>query len=166
MTAVASPDDDGEQPSRFLHELGAGAPDHHQGRPHRPLSLAGLVAELRRTAADPAEPPDLRRAAAHRLAALADDRGQRPPAGHRRRPGHLVGAACPEPFHDARPTLGRAGAAVRDALQGLLTCPAQWFLQQEAGGAVVSPSARASASIVHALAERVAKGELGARRRP
>ena len=52
VTAVASPEDEGEQPSRFLTELGVEV-RHLQGRPPRPLSLLGLVSELRRTAADP-----------------------------------------------------------------------------------------------------------------
>ena len=52
VTAVASPDDDGDQPSRFTDELGVES-RRVQGRPPRPLSLAGLVADLRRTAADP-----------------------------------------------------------------------------------------------------------------
>ena len=44
VTAVKSPDDDGEQPSRFLDELGHDV--HHRiGRPRRPLSVQGLVAE-------------------------------------------------------------------------------------------------------------------------
>ena len=42
-----------------------------RGRPSRPLSLAGLVAELRRTVADPAASPALRDAAAARLARLS-----------------------------------------------------------------------------------------------
>ncbi len=160
VTAVASPDDDGEQPSRFLHELGAGVPEHHQGRPRRPLSLAGLVAELRRTTADPSQPDDLRRAAAHRLAALAltEVRG---------RP--LAPAADPSSWWGLRAS-SRAPTPVRpgdepvrlsaSALQGLITCPAQWFLQQEAGGTVVSSTAQGFGIIVHALADRVAKGEL------
>ena len=78
VTAVASQDDDGEQPSRFLAELGVHE-RHLQGRPVRPLSMAGLVAELRRTVADPAQPEGLRTAAAHRLARLAGERvGERP----------------------------------------------------------------------------------------
>jgi superfamily I DNA/RNA helicase/RecB family exonuclease len=161
VTAVASPDDDGEQPSRFLHELGAGEPDHHQGRPRRPLSLAGLVAELRRTTADPTQPDDLRRAAAHRLAALAATEVHGRP---------LVPAADPASWWGLRAP-SRASTPVRpdgepvrlsaSALQGLLTCPAQWFLQQEAGGTVVSSTAQGFGIIVHALADRVAKGELG-----
>ena len=70
VTAVASPDDEGEQPSRFVHELGRD-PVHNVGRPPRPLSMPGLVAELRRTVADPEKPGALRRAAASRLARLA-----------------------------------------------------------------------------------------------
>ena len=61
VTAVASAEDDGEQPSRFLAELGVTI-EKVEGRPLRPLSLAGLVSELRRTVADPAPPsPSARR---------------------------------------------------------------------------------------------------------
>ncbi len=70
VTAVASPDDDGEQPSRFLEELGRPV-EHRVGRPRRPLSLAGLVAELRRTVADAEQPEAVREAAARRLHRLA-----------------------------------------------------------------------------------------------
>ena len=42
------------------------------------------------------------------------------------------------------------------ALEGLLTCPAQWFLQREAGGEVVSSTSQGFGKVVHALAERVA----------
>ena len=38
MTAVASPEDEGEQPSRFLGDLGVDL-SHVKGRPKRPLSL-------------------------------------------------------------------------------------------------------------------------------
>ena len=44
--------------------------------------------------------------------------------------------------------------------QGLLTCPAQWFLQREAGGTVVSSTSQGFGNVVHALADRIAKGEL------
>ena len=93
----ASPDDDGEQPSRFLDELGAVSVEHVVGRPPRPLSLAGLVAELRRTVADPATS----RAAARRRGPAAGPAGGRV-GRHRarwsprptRRPG---GAPAPPP---------------------------------------------------------------------
>jgi superfamily I DNA/RNA helicase/RecB family exonuclease len=160
VTAVASPDDDGEQPSRFLHELGAGVPEHRQGRPRRPLSLPGLVAELRRTAADPSEPDELRRAAAHRLAALAATEVHGRPLSSAADPASWWGLRAPS---RSRTPVREAEQPVRmsaSALQGLLTCPAQWFLQQEAGGAVVSSTAQGFGIIVHAIADRMAKGEI------
>ena len=42
------------------------------------------------------------------------------------------------------------------ALEGLLTCPAQWFLQREAGGEVVSSTSQGFGKVVHAIAERIA----------
>jgi superfamily I DNA/RNA helicase len=72
VTAVASAEEDGEQPSRFLAELGVTV-ERVVGRPPRPLSLPGLVAELRRTVADPETSHGLRLAAAKRLARLADE---------------------------------------------------------------------------------------------
>ena len=83
VTAVASPDDDGEQPSRFLAELG-GADRSGPGRPARPLSLAGLVAELRRTVADPATPD------------AAPRRGRAPPGPARRRDPRRAARWCPQ----------------------------------------------------------------------
>ena len=160
VTAVASPDDDGEQPSRFLHELGAGEPGHHQGRPRRPLSLAGLVAELRRTTADPTQPDDLRRAAAHRLAALAATEVHGRPLAPAADPATWWGLRAPSRASTPVRPDGEPVRLSASALQGLLTCPAQWFLQQEAGGAVVSSTAQGFGIIVHALADRVAKGEL------
>lgn len=159
VTAVQSPDDEGEQPSRFLGELGRPL-QHRVGRPPRPLSVDGLVAELRRTLADPAQPEPLRRAAARRLRMLADtDVNGRP----------LAPSADPATWWGLRqPT--RSERAVRpetepltmsaSALEGLLTCPAQWFLQREAGGEVVSSASQGFGKVVHAIAERVASGEL------
>ncbi len=92
VTAVASPEDDGEQPSRFLEELAADR-SHLQGRPARPLSLAGLVAELRRTVADP-EGSD---GAAPRGRAPACRAGHRQPTGTARWPRprtRAAGGAC------------------------------------------------------------------------
>ncbi|MBO0842215.1 MAG: PD-(D/E)XK nuclease family protein, partial [Nocardioides sp.] len=48
------------------------------------------------------------------------------------------------------------------ALEALLTCPAQWFLSREAGGAVTDSSSQGFGKVVHAIAERLAKGELEA----
>ncbi len=156
VTAVASADDDGEEPSRFLTELGLGyEPEdvHHVGRPRRPLSMAGLVAELRRTCSDPAAPPVLREAAARRL---------------RRLP---LPAADPAHWWGTR-AASRAGSPVRPAdeplrvtasmLSALESCPARWFLEREAGGGQAASQAQGFGNVVHALADRVGRGEVEA----
>ena len=161
VTAVASPDAEGEQPSRFLGELGVGV-RHQQGRPPRPLSLAGLVSELRRTAADPVSSHELRDAAVRRLARLAEETH---PDGRA-----LVPAADPASWWGTR-DLSRSEQPVRpvdapvelsaSALAGLTECPAKWFLEREAGGAATSSQAQGFGNLVHALADRLAKHEVG-----
>ena len=162
VSAVASPDDEGEQPSRFLDELGVEV-RHLQGRPRRPLSLDGLVSELRRTVADPEARPGLREAAARRLARLAAETrpGGRPlvPAAD---PGSWWGTR--EPSWSAEPVraVEEPVELSASALAGLTECPAKWFLEREAGGAARSSQAQGFGNLVHALADRVAKQELGA----
>ncbi|MCW2760544.1 MAG: ATP-dependent helicase [Marmoricola sp.] len=161
VTAVASPDDEGEQPSRFLTELGVEV-RHLQGRPARPLSLPGLVSELRRTASDPASGDGIRAAAVRRLARLA--------AETRTDGRTLVPAADPATWWGTR-DLTAAAQSVRpvdqpielsaSALAGLVECPAKWFLEREAGGASKSSQAQGFGNLVHAIADRVAKDELG-----
>ena len=161
VSAVASTDDEGEQASRFLDELGVGVA-HRQGRPPRPLSLTGLVAELRRTAADDREPEPLRRAAAHRLALLAREH----------REGRVrVPAADPATWWGTRAAtvgdepLRPPGVPVRltaSALTSLQQCPTRWFLEAEAGGERASTQAQGFGNIVHALADRIGRGQLAA----
>lgn len=159
VTAVRSPDDDGEQPSRFLDELGR-PPVHRIGRPPRPLSVAGLVSELRRTLADPAQPEPLRKAAARRLRALAVTDVHGRPVAPQADPATWWGLRAPtraeRPVRPAEEPLTLSASA----LDGLLTCPAQWFLTREAGGEVVSSASQGFGKIVHAVAERIAKREL------
>ncbi|HZJ07247.1 MAG TPA: ATP-dependent DNA helicase [Nocardioidaceae bacterium] len=159
VTAVKSPEEDGEQPSRFLDDLDV-RPSMWQGRPHRPLSLAGLVAELRRTVSDPATPEGLKRAAATRLAALASTqwRGERlaPEADPANWWGTRARSMSERPIRAADRPLTLSASA----LEGLLTCPVRWFLEREAGGASVSTASQGFGLVVHALADRVAKGEV------
>ena len=161
VTAVASGDDDGEQPSRFLDELGVTV-NEVKGRPARPLSMAGLVSELRRTASDPATSPALREAAARRLARLAGET-----VGDRA----LVPQADPSSWWGTR-AASRSVLPVRDPaqpvpisaslLEAALVCPARWFLEREAGGAARVHQSANVGQMVHALADRVATGELQA----
>jgi superfamily I DNA/RNA helicase/RecB family exonuclease len=155
VTSVASPDDDGEQPSRFVRELGRD-PEHRVGRPRRPLSMVGLVAELRRTVADETEPEPLRRAAARRLRTLADTQVHGRPVAAAADPFTWWGLRAPT--RSDRPVRPSDEPVVMSAstLEGLLTCPAQWFLSREAGGEVVSSTSQGFGKVVHAIAERVA----------
>jgi len=163
VTAVASPDDEGEQPSRFLAELELSI-DAVTGRPVRPLSLAGLVAELRRTVADPTSSPAFRDAAARRLARLAGER-----AGEGTHDRALVPQADPGSWWGTRAASWSAEplrpaadpvAVSASMLEAVVTCPTQWFLSREAGGIGVAHQAANLGQLVHALAERVARGEL------
>ncbi len=70
-TAVEAPADQGLRPSPFLDDLEVVA-HHDRGGVRHPLTLAGVIADLRATASDPQVSPPLRTAAAGRLAALAE----------------------------------------------------------------------------------------------
>ncbi|MFI2201552.1 ATP-dependent helicase [Streptomyces sp. NPDC020192] len=159
VTAVKAPADDGDQPSRFLTELGV-EPRDITGRPRRPLSVAALVAELRATTVDPRASAALREAAARRLArlaALADEDG---------RP--LVPSAHPYRWwgmHD--PTQSKVPLRHRDqpvvlsgsALDQLAnTCALQWFLGREVKADAPATTAQGFGNVVHVLADEVASG--------
>jgi RecB family exonuclease len=171
VSAVASPDDDGEQPSRFVDELdpahdpaeeggAAVVRTHRQGRPQRPLSLAGLVAHLRRTLSEPDTPEPLRRAAADRLAVLAGATHRDVPLVPAADPGQWWGtrarSMCETPLRSADEPITLSASA----LESVLTCPAKWFLEREAGGASPSSQSQGFGLVVHTLADRIAKGEL------
>jgi superfamily I DNA/RNA helicase/RecB family exonuclease len=163
VTAVASAEDDGEQPSRFLAELCVPI-EKVEGRPTRPLSLAGLVSELRRTVADPETPEPLRAAAARRLARLAGETVATP-GGDRA----LVPQADPSSWWGTRAAT-RSVEPVRDPdkpvpvsasmLEDVMVCPTRWFLTTEAGGAGTAHQSANIGQLVHALAQRVAAGEV------
>ncbi|WP_399065226.1 UvrD-helicase domain-containing protein [Streptomyces winkii] len=159
VTAVRAPADDGDQPSRFLGELGV-EPKTVNSRPRRPLSVPGLVAELRATTVDPAASPALRSAAAERLARLA---GLRDEEGHA-----LVPAAHPhrwwgldEPTRSAVPLRDRdlpvtlSGSAL-DQLAN--SCSLRWFLAREVKADVPATAAQGFGNVLHVLADEVASG--------
>ncbi|MFE9170403.1 ATP-dependent helicase [Streptomyces kebangsaanensis] len=159
VTAVKAPADDGDQPSRFLTELGV-EPKDVTGRPRRPLSVAALVAELRATTVDPRASATLRQSAAHRLArlaALADDEG-RPlvPSAH---PYRWWGMADPTeskvPLRDRDQPVVLSGSAL-DQLAN--TCALQWFLGREVKADAPASAAQGFGNVVHVLADEVASG--------
>ncbi|MET7839816.1 ATP-dependent DNA helicase [Streptomyces sp. NPDC005356] len=159
VTAVKAPADDGDQPSRFLTELGVD-PQDVTGRPRRPLSVAALVAELRATTVDPRASDTLRDAAARRLArlaALTDDDG-RPlvPSAH---PYRWWGMDDPTeskiPLRDRDQPVVLSGSAL-DQLAN--TCSLQWFLGREVKADAPATAAQGFGNVVHVLADEVASG--------
>ncbi|MEV7287331.1 UvrD-helicase domain-containing protein [Streptomyces sp. NPDC093252] len=159
VTAVKAPADDGDQPSRFLTELGV-EPRDVTGRPRRPLAVAALVAELRATTVDPRASGALREAAARRLArlaALADDDG-RPlvPSAHPDRWwGMHEPTAAKVPLRDRDQPVVLSGSAL-DQLAN--TCALQWFLGREVKADALASAAQGFGNVVHVLADEVASG--------
>ncbi|WP_395363303.1 ATP-dependent helicase [Streptomyces sp. YH02] len=159
VTAVKAAAEDGDQPSRFLTELGA-EPKDVPGRPRRPLAVSALVAELRATTVDPDASPALRDAAAHRLAELAaliDEDGQPlVPAAHPDRWwGLFEPTRGPEPLRDR----DRPVALSPSSLDNLVsTCSLQWFLGREVKAAAPATAAQGFGNVVHVLADEVASG--------
>ncbi|MFJ2740433.1 UvrD-helicase domain-containing protein [Streptomyces sp. NPDC087440] len=159
VTAVKTPADDGDQPSRFLTELGV-EPKDVTGRPRRPLAVSALVAELRATTVDPDASDTLRDAAARRLArlaALADDDGvAMVPAAH---PDTWWGLRAPThsavPLRDRDQPVALSGSAL-DQLAN--TCSLQWFLGREVKADAPATAAQGFGNVVHVLADEVASG--------
>ncbi|WP_425584204.1 UvrD-helicase domain-containing protein [Streptomyces nogalater] len=159
VTAVKAPADDGDQPSRFLTELGV-EPKDVTARPRRPLSVAALVAELRATTVDPRASAALREAAARRLArlaALADEDG-RPlvPSAHPYRWWGMY-----EPTESKVPLRHRDEPVVLSgsALDQLAnTCALQWFLGREVKADAPATTAQGFGNVMHVLADEVASG--------
>ncbi|MFJ3218535.1 ATP-dependent helicase [Kitasatospora sp. NPDC086801] len=175
VTAVKAPADDGDEPSRFLRELYREDIDPRTGRvvrrtppvvvedvthrPRRPLSVAALVAELRAVTVDPARSPELRRAAAERLAVLAaatDDEGLPlvPAARPDRWWGLADATAAPDPLRSADLPVRLSGSG----LEQLENCSLQWFLDKEVKARGAGSAAQGFGNVVHALADEVGSG--------
>jgi superfamily I DNA/RNA helicase/RecB family exonuclease len=167
LSAIDERDQGGERPSRFLDDIAAalspGDARVEPGRPAHNVSLDGLVAELRSAAVDPAVSAHLRTAAVERLAVLAaqrDDDGEA-----------LVPLADPFTWWGIRPSTV-SDRPVRDpdvpialsgsGLDGIIGCPLKWFLEHEAHADTPRGTATSFGSIVHAVADFVAKGEVPA----
>ncbi|HSN44489.1 MAG TPA: ATP-dependent DNA helicase [Propionibacteriaceae bacterium] len=155
VCAVEGGPGEANAPSRFLAELGVDV-ELMGGRAAgpRPLTVAALVAELRRTVVDPEVALDLRAAAAARLAGLADARDGR---------GSLVApAADPDRWwgmaelsESDAPLVG-PGQPVRlsgSSLEKLLGCPRHWFLSQQARAERQHGQAANLGSVIHVLAQ-------------
>jgi superfamily I DNA/RNA helicase/RecB family exonuclease len=149
VTAVSGSEGD-NRPSRFVEELGVPLPAGVTAV-GRPLTGAGLVAELRHVAATSPDPA-LREAACRRLALAAGWDAEHVPH---------VAAASPDrwwglsPLSDRAPLVGE-GELVRvspSKVESFDTCSLRWFLESAVGVAGASGPAQVVGTLVHALAE-------------
>jgi superfamily I DNA/RNA helicase/RecB family exonuclease len=151
VVTASGGDDQDKRPSRFLAELaGDDTEIESASAATRWLSLPALVADLRRTAADPARPQPLRRAAAVQLARLAE-------AG--------VRGADPDDWYaltelsDASAIVD-AGERVRlspSHVETFTRCGLRWLLES-ALGAGRTDVLRHLGTVIHAAAQLIADG--------
>lgn len=168
LTAVDACDQGGDRPSRFVEDLARATGvevvrEREAGRPRHPVSLDGLVAELRSTAMDPRASQVLRDAAVARLADLASRRDADggplvPPADPSRWWGLLPVTTGPRSVRDPERPIALSGSG----LDSLLGCPLKWFLEHEVHAETPRASATGFGSIIHAIADFVAKGDIPA----
>jgi superfamily I DNA/RNA helicase/RecB family exonuclease len=159
VTAVASPEADGDQPSGFLGDLGVEIRSI-PGRPVRSMSVSGLIGRLRTVSADPTCSAALRRGAAARLARLASEVDE---AGNSLFPqanparwwgiGDLTRAAQPTRAPDEPVSLSGS------AISRLTQCPLSWFLSREAAGESRRSGSVGFGDVIHALAAAVGQRE-------
>jgi len=148
VTAVAGGEAGQERPSRFLEELGQPLPTGVTAV-GRPLTGAGLVAELRSVATGDPDPA-LREAACQALARLATGRGA--PQLDTASPDRWWGLS---PLSDDQPLVG-PDETVRvspSKVESFDTCALRWFLESGVGVAGTSGPAQVLGSMVHALCE-------------
>ena len=151
MVTASGGDEQDQRPSRFLAELaGDDIEIERASAATRWLSLPALVADLRRTAADPSKPDVLRQGAARQLARLADAgvRGADPAAWYA-----LTGLS------DAAPIVGD-GERVRlspSHVETFTRCGLRWLLES-AVGAGHPDVLRHLGTVIHAAAQLIAEG--------
>jgi superfamily I DNA/RNA helicase len=149
VSAAAGTEGESDAPSRFLAELGA--PIRLAPPAQTPVTLAALVAELRRSSTDPLLSDAVRAAAAIELARLTDatDEAGRP----------MAPAANPRAWWGVRElsSLPQAGSSrVRlspSQVNAALTCPRRYFLSRQAGGEGEISLAATLGSLIHRLVQ-------------
>jgi len=160
VTAVSSSDPtarSGSEPSRFLTELAAGdsvSQTHISGLSVTGLNLAGLVAELRATVESASSSDELRIAAAHRLEALSQN------GVHAANPANWWGVRdwteSQQPVRATERPLRISGSSW-DSLE---RCSLRWFLEHEVRAQPPSGPATSFGTVVHAVADAIARGQL------
>ncbi len=152
FTCIDQGSEGGDQPSRFIRDVQAGGiyPRTVSGYPKNRSNWSGLAANLRQTLAD----PNASKALKSRAGDLLREMG--PSVGPQTWWGLAPLTESSRPVRSVHKPIHISGSS----LDSLLQCPLKWFLDREVKAQVSRGSATAFGSIVHAIAEFVAKGEL------
>lgn len=152
LTCIDQGSEGGDQPSRFVRDVIATGTSPHtvSGYPKNCASWSGLAASLRSTLADPLASPALKSTAGNVLHAMGPSVG--PPSWW----GLAPLTQSSRPVRPVHLPIHMSGSS----LDSLLQCSLKWFLDREVNAQVSRGSATAFGSIVHAIAEFVAKEEL------
>ncbi|MCZ3387277.1 MAG: ATP-dependent helicase [Actinomycetia bacterium] len=161
-TAVEAPADEGQRPSPFLDDLGVAARHDRAGVQH-PLTLAGVIADLRSTASDTHARPPLRTAAAARLAQLAAA-GAESPFAPKAHPREWWGRRALSDIgrRDEPSAIDHGMHLSGSQVEALVRCPLQWYLSRRVHAEGTRGTAAGFGGVIHALAEGVVREQLPA----
>jgi RecB family exonuclease len=157
-TAVRTPSDEGMRPSPFLDDLEVAVSFEGTAVRH-PLTLAGVVAELRSTLVDPSASDDIKQLAADRLAGLVLAGVPDDPLVRGAHPGQWWGL---HEWSDADAAQLPAVEQIHlsgSQIETLRRCPLQWYLSRRVAAESGRGAAAGFGGLLHALADAVARGE-------
>jgi superfamily I DNA/RNA helicase/RecB family exonuclease len=150
--------DDGVSPTRFITDIVGAIPnlkiEHTSGRPSRPLSPEGVIANLRRILNSSETSQALKNAAANQLAELQS------------RHGSLFFHADPEKWwgvldqtQNTRPVNSQVSISA-SGITAIEHCPAQWFLERKLNALSQSATPMIFGNALHAIAQGLSSGEI------
>ena len=150
--------DDGVAPTRFITDIVTAMPqvviEHSSGRPKRPLSPEGVIANLRRTLSSPDTSEALKLAAANQLARLWQlDRNLFFHADPDKWWGVL------EQTQNQLPVKSQVSISA-SGITAIENCPAQWFLERKLNALSQSATPMIFGNALHAIAQGLSAGEL------
>jgi superfamily I DNA/RNA helicase/RecB family exonuclease len=150
--------DDGVAPTRFITDIVTAMPQieilHTSGRPKRPLSPEGVIANLRRTLSSLESSEALKLAAANKLAQLHKTHGS---LFFHADPDKWWGVL--EQTQNQRPANSQVSISA-SGITSIEHCPAQWFLERKLNALSQSATPMIFGNALHAIAQGLSSGEL------
>jgi superfamily I DNA/RNA helicase/RecB family exonuclease len=163
LTTISADESGDERPSRFVDDLARAGfnPQSLTGQAEIIARWSTLVAELRLALLDPQTPESAQHEAAQMLAVIAkhsSDNGEAlvPTADPRNWWGVADISQGPVPLRDEDEPIALSGSS----LDAVRDCTMKWFLDHEVHAETIRGGSTAFGSIVHAIADHVAQGEV------